>query len=284
MFSSTIIIFIFTSTSFPWQKQNYSSLLGCDTHLVSLFSPMRSLKKFLKWKKVADMNSISSNNILSSVCEMCLWLKTSNKSSASGERSTSGVTVSLTFLTDPCEEDEEDSLSCHDVAYLPALRSEPNAARVDTLAWFISLKVTKEERCAYLWSERSWKLAFLSADWSESGVSEDLLLLLLSLRKPNPWRPRKLHKYLVNQKKRLVNLWHWGVFFFFLRSQDLLRFLGLDEWKCVKSAQTGRTHADTKSWKDFKESWTGDKDVKQGCDSVGLVWSCGCSLLWGFNF
>lgn len=51
MFSSTIRIFIFTSTSFPWQKQNYSSLLGCDTHLVLLFSPMTSLKKFLKWKK-----------------------------------------------------------------------------------------------------------------------------------------------------------------------------------------------------------------------------------------
>lgn len=171
-----------------------------------------------------------------------LWnvpmVKTWNKSSASGKRSTSGVTVrSLTLLTDPCEEDEEDLRSCHDVAYLPALRSEPSAARVDTLAWFISLNVTKEERCAYLWSERSWKLVFLSADWSESGVSEDLLLLLLSLKKPNPWRPWRLHKYLVNQKKRLVNLWHWGVFFFFfLLSQDLLFFLGLDEWNCVKSA------------------------------------------------
>lgn len=185
MFSSTIIIFIFTSTSFPWQKQNYSSLLGCAPHLVLLFSPMRSLKKFLKWKKKWQTWTASAATTFYQASMKCTYgKKTSNKSSASGERSTSGVTVgSLTFLTDPCEEDGGDSRSCHDVAYLPALRSEPNVARVDTLAWFISLKVTKEERCAYLWSERSWKLLFLSAGWSESGVSEDLLLLLLSLKK-----------------------------------------------------------------------------------------------------
>lgn len=140
---------------------------------------MRCLKKFLKWKKSGRHEQHQQQqHFIKHLWNVPLVKKTSNKSSASGKRS--GVR-SLTFLTDPCEEDGGDLRSCHDVAYLPALRSEPNVACVDTLAWFISLKVTKGERCAYLWSERSWKLLFLSADWSESGVSEDLLLLLLLL-------------------------------------------------------------------------------------------------------
>lgn len=47
------------------------------------------------------------------------------------------------------------------VTTLPICRRCAQAACVDTLAWFISLEVTKEERRAYSWSERSWKLVFL---------------------------------------------------------------------------------------------------------------------------
>lgn len=72
--------------------------------------------------------------------------------------------------------------------------------------------------------------------------------------------------------------------FFFLAESGFIAF----PWTWwVEMCQISPNRTDSR-WheelKGLKGVTNRDEDVKQGCNSVGLVWSVGCGSLWGLNF
>lgn len=96
-----------------------------------------------------------------------------------------------------------------DAANLPAEHLEIDTVFDDVFGWFTSPRVTKEESHTYSRGKSSCKLVCKCA-LIGIRVSKDFLPVVVVATKNNPQCARRLHKYLVTQKKRPMIAPWWG--------------------------------------------------------------------------